>query len=63
MLFRSLDKLNRELVAILELDDVKERRAALGVIGKVLPLADFKALLKTDLAKWPKILRELNIHA
>lgn len=58
-----IDKLSSELVAILTLDDVKARLAALGVIGERLPLAEFNALLKADLAKWPKLLRELNISA
>ncbi|MBI2319763.1 MAG: tripartite tricarboxylate transporter substrate binding protein [Betaproteobacteria bacterium] len=58
-----IDKLNSELIAIYKLDDVKARFAAQGAIGEPLPLAEFSALLKTDLAKWPSLLRELNISA
>ena len=58
-----VDKLNGEMAAIVKLEDVKERFGALGVSAEGLPLPEFNALIKADLAKWPKLLRELNIRA
>ena len=58
-----IDKLNGEMTAIVNLDDVKERFSALGVSAEGLPLPEFNALIRADLAKWPKVLRELNIRA
>lgn len=58
-----IDKLNGEMTAIVGLEDVKERFRALGVSGEGLPLSEFNALIKADLAKWPKLLREFNIRA
>lgn len=58
-----IEKLNSEMMAVVRLDDVKERFTALGVSGEGLPLPEFNALIKADLAKWPKVLREFNIRA
>jgi len=58
-----LDKLHGEMAAIAKLEDVRDRFAALGVSAESLPLGEFTALLKSDLAKWPKLLREFNIRA
>lgn len=58
-----IEKLNGEMMAIVRLDDVKERFTALGVSAEGLPLPEFNALIRADLAKWPKVLREFNIRA
>ncbi|MBI2316856.1 MAG: tripartite tricarboxylate transporter substrate binding protein [Betaproteobacteria bacterium] len=58
-----IDKLNAEMTAVAALEEVKERFRALGVSGEGLPLAEFNALIKSDLGKWPKLLREFNIRA
>jgi tripartite-type tricarboxylate transporter receptor subunit TctC len=58
-----IDKLNAEMTAVVGLEEVKERFRALGVSGEGLPLSEFNALIKSDLAKWPKLLREFNIRA
>jgi tripartite-type tricarboxylate transporter receptor subunit TctC len=58
-----IERLNSEMVAIVNLDEVRERFTALGVSADGLPLPEFIALIKADLAKWPKILRELKIRA
>jgi len=58
-----ISKLNTELIAIFKLDDVKARFAAQGAIGEPMPLGEFNAVLKADLAKWPSTLRKLNIVA
>ena len=58
-----IEKLNGAMRAVLELKDVNERMAKLGVDLGGMPSAEFAALLKSDLEKWPKMVRELGIHA
>ena len=58
-----VEKLSSEMMTIVRLDDVKKRFTALGVSGEGLPLPEFVALIKADLAKWPRVLREFNIRA
>ena len=58
-----VDRLNSEMLAVVKLDDVKERFSALGVSPEGLPLPEFNALIRADLGKWPKVLRDFNIRA
>ena len=57
-----VDLLHREIVKALALPDVKERLAKLGFdpIGNS-PDA-FAAWIKTEVAKWAKVIREANIQ-
>jgi tripartite-type tricarboxylate transporter receptor subunit TctC len=56
-----VDRLYRELHAILELPDVRERMAQLGsdVVGSTP--AQFAALLKADLARWAKVIKTAHV--
>jgi tripartite-type tricarboxylate transporter receptor subunit TctC len=54
-------KLNGEVVRILGLPDVKERLLALGAEPNPMTPAAFDAHVKTEIAKFSKIIREANI--
>ena len=56
-----IDKLNSEAAVVLNLEDLKERFAATGVsLGGSSP-AELGALQQADLARWVKMLKDLNI--
>ncbi|HKU72226.1 MAG TPA: tripartite tricarboxylate transporter substrate binding protein [Burkholderiales bacterium] len=56
-------KLNTELLRIIALPDVKEKMLGLGMdIAGGTP-EEFGALVKSDIAKWAKVIREAGIHA
>lgn len=56
-----IDRLNREIVAILKEPDIRERYAAIGVVpGGNTPEA-FADLIRADTAKWGKVVREANV--
>jgi tripartite-type tricarboxylate transporter receptor subunit TctC len=61
-----IDKLYSELSIALQSDSLKERFASLsyetsGMVG--MPPAEFGAMHKGELAKWAKLIKELNIRA
>ena len=60
-----IDKLYREVSAILKTDSVRERFASLsyetGEMG--MPPAELSAYHRADLAKWTKVIKDLNIRA
>ena len=58
-----IERLHGEVSAILKLDDVLGRYAALGLTAGGMTSAETQALLKSDLATWTKLMRELNIRA
>jgi tripartite-type tricarboxylate transporter receptor subunit TctC len=58
-----VDKLYNELALVLKLNDVKERFAFLGLDPGGMASAEYGALLEANLAKWTKVLRDLNIRA
>ncbi len=57
-----IDRLHQETVRIVALPDVREKLAGLGFD----PIADtpeeFAAYIKSEIAKWAKVIREANIH-
>lgn len=57
----AIDRLYRELHAILQLSDIRERLAQLGsdVVGSTP--AQFAALLKEDLARWAKVIKAAQV--
>jgi len=58
-----IDKLNTELAIVLNLDDLKDRFAATGVsLGGSTP-AELGALQQADIARWVKMLKDLNVGA
>ncbi len=50
-------KLNRELVRIIQLQDVKDRFANLGYEAATSSPEEFSRLINTDLAKWQKVVK------
>lgn len=57
-----IDRLHQETVRVVALPDVKERLAGLGFD----PIADtpeeFAVYIKSEIAKWAKVIKEANIH-
>jgi tripartite-type tricarboxylate transporter receptor subunit TctC len=56
-----IKRLNTELVRILQLPDVKERFAGLGVEAAFSSPAEFGALIKTEVAKYAKLIQDAGI--
>ena len=54
-------RLNTELVRILQLPDVKERFANLGVDTIPGPPGDFSALIKSEYAKFAKLIKDVGV--
>jgi tripartite-type tricarboxylate transporter receptor subunit TctC len=55
-------RVNRDTVAALSLPDVKERLSALGFDPAVTTPAEFGARIKSEIAKWDKVVRAANIR-
>ena len=55
-------RINRDAVAALSLSDVKERLSALGFDPAVTAPAEFGARIKSEIAKWDKVVRAANIR-
>jgi len=55
-------RINRDTVAALSLADVKERLSALGFDPAVTTAAEFGARIKSEIAKWDKVVRAANIR-
>lgn len=58
-----VDKLNREIAAVLQDPDVKVRYATAGIIPVGNSPEQFTEQIKVDLAKWAKVVRQANIKA
>jgi tripartite-type tricarboxylate transporter receptor subunit TctC len=57
-----IDRINRDMVAALSLPDVKERLSVLGFDPVVTTPAEFGARIKSEIAKWEKVVRAANIR-
>ena len=57
-----VDKLHSELARILKLPDVKERLATEGYDATSCTPEEFTQLIKTDLAKWQKVVKASGAH-
>jgi tripartite-type tricarboxylate transporter receptor subunit TctC len=55
-------RINRDTVAVLGEPDVKERLSALGFEPAVSTPAEFGARIKSEIAKWDKVVRAANIR-
>jgi tripartite-type tricarboxylate transporter receptor subunit TctC len=55
-------RINRDTVAVLREPDVKERLSALGFEPAVSTPAEFGARIKSEIAKWDKVVRAANIR-
>ncbi len=58
-----LDKINAEIARMLATVDVKERLASLGVTPAADSRAHFTGFVKSEIAKWGKLIRDANIKA
>jgi tripartite-type tricarboxylate transporter receptor subunit TctC len=58
-----VDLLHREIVKIIALPDVQEKLAALGFISIADTPAEFAARLKSEFAKWAKVVKDAGIKA
>ena len=58
-----INRINADLQAIIQLPDVKERFAALGLDPQGGPPERFGTVLKEDLDRLEKVARAANIHA
>jgi len=58
-----VEKLNREIVQIVALPDVKDKLAALGFEPVGNSPEEFAAQIRRELPKWAKVVREANIKA
>ena len=55
--------LNREIVKIMALPELKERLATLGFDSLATSPEEFGARIRTDAEKWGRVIREANIKA
>ena len=58
-----IERIQKEIAKALEAPDVKARLAALGAEAVANTPSDFAAMIKTESAKWGKIVRDANIKA
>jgi tripartite-type tricarboxylate transporter receptor subunit TctC len=58
-----VSRLNAEIVKVLKTPAVRERFAGLGVEGVGSTPAEFAALIRSELVKWGKVLKEAGIRA
>jgi tripartite-type tricarboxylate transporter receptor subunit TctC len=56
-----VDQLNREIVKVMNLPDVKEKCAQLGFDVVANTPAQFAAYIKTDVEKWAKVIKDANV--
>jgi tripartite-type tricarboxylate transporter receptor subunit TctC len=56
-----IDRLNREIIAVVALPAVRERLAALGFEPIASTPAEFAARIQAEIAKWAKVIRDANI--
>ena len=54
-------RLNTELARVLQLNDVKERFASLGVEAKASSPAEFSALIKSEISRYAKLIKDAGI--
>ena len=57
-----LERLNRELVRIVALPDVKEKLNFIGYTGETDTPDEFAAMMKTEIAQWAKVIRDSKIQ-
>ena len=58
-----VELLHREIVKIVALPDVQEKLTALGFISIADTPAEFAARLKSEFAKWAKVIKDAGIKA
>jgi len=58
-----IDRLNREVGKILAQADVKEKLSAQGIEPSTTTTEEFAALIKTDLARWARVIKDSGARA
>jgi tripartite-type tricarboxylate transporter receptor subunit TctC len=56
-----VDLLNREIVRILAMPDVVQRLTTIGFYVSTNSPDEFAALIKSEIARWSKVIRDANI--
>jgi len=56
-----VDLLNREIVRILAMPDVAQRLTTIGFYVSTNSSEEFAALIKSEIARWSKVIRDANI--
>jgi tripartite-type tricarboxylate transporter receptor subunit TctC len=56
-----VEKLNTEIVAVLKRPDVQDQLAKQGAEVVTSTVAEFRALMQTEVAKWAKVVKDANI--
>jgi tripartite-type tricarboxylate transporter receptor subunit TctC len=57
-----VEKLNREVNAVLAMPEVKERLASLGIEPDPMTAAGFTAYAKQEVAKWSQLVKQAGIE-
>jgi tripartite-type tricarboxylate transporter receptor subunit TctC len=57
-----VDRLNRELVRIIALPDVREKLSSIGYTAETDAPDDFSALIKAEIAQWAKVIRDSKMQ-
>jgi tripartite-type tricarboxylate transporter receptor subunit TctC len=58
-----LDKINAEIAKLLATADTKERLASLGVTPAADSRAHFTSFVRSEIAKWGKLIKDANVKA
>lgn len=58
-----VDRLHREIAAILQLPEVQQQFASLGALAEPSTPAQLEALLQSELVKWKRVVKEARIAA
>jgi tripartite-type tricarboxylate transporter receptor subunit TctC len=58
-----LERLNREVAAVLAMPEVKERFATLGIEPSPMPAAPFSIYTRGEVEKWTRLVKEAGIEA
>ena len=59
----TIDRLNAEIHKTMATDDLKKRFAEFGAVAAPTTPEGFNAIVKSEIAKWSKVIREANIKA
>ena len=57
-----IDRLHREIAAVLGEPEIRSRYATLGIEPVANSPGEFAAQIRTDLARWEKVVRQANIR-
>jgi tripartite-type tricarboxylate transporter receptor subunit TctC len=58
-----IDRISRDTVRVLAQNDLRQKLADIGVIATGNSPAEFAAAIKSELAVWPKLIKEAGLRA